>query len=1081
MSSQLPGAAPMDGGSSKLAAAAPFEIDHVVGPTGPTGYATPFADSYSCGYPPGPCELGQFSSVSCASAVRCEAVGGALAEGEFSGFGFSGVPLAEGWDGTSWTIQPIPTPGSPYSAFDAVSCAATTACLAVGNFSGDGPSGPFAESWNGSNWTIRPPPSPSGATNVTFDYVQCASAGSCMVVGSYQDSSGDLLPLADLWNGANHWSTSTSPSLPTGGTDGALYGVSCPAVNACTAVGEYSIRATSKLPLAEAWNGSSWAPTTQQPGLPASARTALLSAVWCWSGSSCTAVGTSYNAGGGGSLTLAEGWNGTAWTIQTTNNPSGSNNNSFANLSCNPSASGAPGAPCQAVGSTAFGPLVESFDGTNWSMPESANSPPDSTLSDVSCTSATACTAVGSYTDSTFGATYTLAERWNGTGWPQEATPDAALFAVGNATNVASTTATLTGTVYPEGANVTSCYFEYGTTTSYGSVAQCAQPVGGGNSAVAVSADMSELAPNTTYYFDLVAANAAGGADGGASGCYACRSGSSFTTSPSGAPTVATGSAANVTSSSATVTGSVNPNGLALTGCYFEYGATTAYGEQAHCAETVGPGSTPVAVTAQVSGLTPGTSYHLRLVATNGDGTGSGEDATFTTPGPLACTASDGLPTICSVTPNHGPWWGGAQVSVNGWNFAAGDRLCLYTGVPSVSFGPDVCASQTNVVSPTQITAVMPATHIIDNGQRVLGVQSCCVQNNVSSVTYSLSPPALAPVGLLLGYLGKGGRQCSGTVVTSPTRSIIVTAGHCVWTGSQYLGSFTFEPGSTKNDAAPYGTWTATGSDVAATDLNYLFTGNPSYDYGFVVFPHSQRGALEDVVGGFPIAFDPGRAQGWTTYGYPSGTLAQCTGASSEDEFTFSGPSQMVMPACHLGEGSSGGPWINAQNGFTFGIGAVNSQNLTSCPINPIGCHTGQTGTYLGADAKTVFSEIQVLANAVLMPIIQASRGGTSVVVAKATNPPTLAIRGTLISSPRAADAAESRGRRRAKRLVLGTVSLRVPRHRQVAVRVSLTKAGRARLRHDRRISGTLVLRITSSKGRHYTLHEAVTVARRAR
>jgi len=377
-----------------------------------------------------------------------------------------------------------------------------------------------------------------GATNVTFNYVQCASATACMVVGSYQDSSGDIVPLAELWSGSNNWSTPTTPPLPTGGTDGALYGVSCPAANACVAVGEYRLTSTSpELPLAEAWNGSAWSATPNQPSDPTT-KNAFLHAVWCWSGSSCTAVGTYYLMGGGSS-TLAEGWDGTNWTPQTTNNPAASNNNSFANISCNPMALGPPGAPCQAVGASDYGPLAESFDGTNWSTPEATNSPPNATLSDVSCTAATKCNAVGSYTDYSFGATYTLAERWDGTSWSPQPTPNAALFAVGNATNIGPSSATLTGTVYPEGATVTTCYFEYGVTTDYGSTIPCAQSVGGGNSPVAVSADISGLAPDTTYYFDLVAANAAGGADGGvSSACYGCQSGSSFATSGSSQPPV---------------------------------------------------------------------------------------------------------------------------------------------------------------------------------------------------------------------------------------------------------------------------------------------------------------------------------------------------------------------------------------------------------------------------------------------------------------------------------------------------------------------------------------------------------------
>ncbi len=94
------------------------------------------------------------------------------------------------------------------------------------------------------------------------------------------------------------------------------------------------------------------------------------------------------------------------------------------------------------------------------------------------------------------------------------------------------------------------------------------------------------------------------------------------------APTATTGSAGSITTTSATVNGKVNP-GSQETTYRFEYGTTTAYGQAS--AEPSVSGSTDQAVSASLTGLTPGTTYHYRLVATNASGTSVGADATFTT------------------------------------------------------------------------------------------------------------------------------------------------------------------------------------------------------------------------------------------------------------------------------------------------------------------------------------------------------------------------------------------------------------------------------------------------------------------
>ncbi|MGO9490268.1 MAG: IPT/TIG domain-containing protein [Solirubrobacteraceae bacterium] len=70
--------------------------------------------------------------------------------------------------------------------------------------------------------------------------------------------------------------------------------------------------------------------------------------------------------------------------------------------------------------------------------------------------------------------------------------------------------ATLEASVDPEGAIVTSCRFEYGTSTEYGSSAPCLTGPGSGSSPVPVSAQLTELSAATSYHFRIVATNAQG-------------------------------------------------------------------------------------------------------------------------------------------------------------------------------------------------------------------------------------------------------------------------------------------------------------------------------------------------------------------------------------------------------------------------------------------------------------------------------------------------------------------------------------------------------------------------------------------
>ena len=185
------------------------------------------------------------------------------------------------------------------------------------------------------------------------------------------------------------------------------------------------------------------------------------------------------------------------------------------------------------------------------------------------------------------------------------------------ATNVASFSATLHGTVNPHGST-TSVHFQYGHTTNYGSVT--ANQSFSGTTTQNVSANISVLSASTTYHCRIVATNSHGTSYG---------SDRTFSTlTATGPPVVTTNPATNVTTSSATLNGSLDPHGLTTT-VYFQYGATTSYGHTTPMLSQTGNTYRNIAST--IGGLTTHTTYHFRIVAHNSGGTRMGSDRTFTT------------------------------------------------------------------------------------------------------------------------------------------------------------------------------------------------------------------------------------------------------------------------------------------------------------------------------------------------------------------------------------------------------------------------------------------------------------------
>jgi PKD repeat protein len=191
------------------------------------------------------------------------------------------------------------------------------------------------------------------------------------------------------------------------------------------------------------------------------------------------------------------------------------------------------------------------------------------------------------------------------------------------ASEIGQTSATLNAKVNPNGAVASPCEIEYGTTEAYGKEAPCSPAPGAEFAPVAVSAAIEELEPGATYHYRVVTKNEAGSGTG---------EDEKFTTLAKLAPTASEESASAITTASATLGAKINPHGAVVKKCEFEYGTSSfVYEAKAPCAVFPGGGTSPVAVSAAISGLTAGTIYHFRVVAESSGGTGQGSDATFTT------------------------------------------------------------------------------------------------------------------------------------------------------------------------------------------------------------------------------------------------------------------------------------------------------------------------------------------------------------------------------------------------------------------------------------------------------------------
>jgi cutinase len=270
---------------------------------------------------------------------------------------------------------PLPAGADPTAGATLSSLSCPSVCVALGYYTSTSAGAEqMLVSGSGSAWSATTVPSPPGASFPNLTQVACASATSCVAIGSYDDASGNEQGLL-VTGGGSTWSAARAP-LPSGAAADpqvTLTSVTCPAVSDCVAVGYYENSQSHWEGLALTWSGSSWT-AAAVPAPAGKGNVSVLNSVACQTPTACVAAGQYQFQSSASAYALVATGAGSSWT---------------------PASAPAPGR----LGTPAFAQLVS-----------------------VACPSASTCVAAGDYLDDTGVARVMLLTR-SGTSWLPATTP----------------------------------------------------------------------------------------------------------------------------------------------------------------------------------------------------------------------------------------------------------------------------------------------------------------------------------------------------------------------------------------------------------------------------------------------------------------------------------------------------------------------------------------------------------------------------------------------------------------------------------------------------------------------------------
>lgn len=283
------------------------------------------------------------------------------------------------------------------------------------------PAAPAGAQASSSGWSVQPSPNAPGAKYSELDAVACPGPAACYAVGfSFAHTAGFTKPLAERWNGST-WALQTIPALPTAGRS-FLTGISCAAVDRCIAVGYAVTSSPNVQAVTEAWNGTRWTLlATPQAGKGG----ASFEAVSCATADSCLAVGGFSPLPGDNEQPLSERWNGSHWTVIPTPSPGDNEYGSgLDGVSCTAATA------CTAVGSFFFAEVADTlfalrWHGTSWTVqrqPEPGTQK-NAEENGVACTGPSACVSAGYWTSFSAAFNEPLVEAWDGSTWAKQRSP----------------------------------------------------------------------------------------------------------------------------------------------------------------------------------------------------------------------------------------------------------------------------------------------------------------------------------------------------------------------------------------------------------------------------------------------------------------------------------------------------------------------------------------------------------------------------------------------------------------------------------------------------------------------------------
>jgi V8-like Glu-specific endopeptidase len=168
--------------------------------------------------------------------------------------------------------------------------------------------------------------------------------------------------------------------------------------------------------------------------------------------------------------------------------------------------------------------------------------------------------------------------------------------------------------------------------------------------------------------------------------------------------------------------------------------------------------------------------------------------------------------------------------------------------------------------------------------------------------------------GRIIGFDPReGDYSCSGTALATPSRSIVLTAGHCVQERGSIGRELTFIPAYDHGER-PFGSFQV----EAAYMMPQWHRGeNLDFDLAALRVAPNQLGALTDVVGARGYVIGRSRHLSFQIFGYPAAALEgeelrSCLAKGMGSDiltFQYAGP-PTVPGSCDMAGGSSGGAWI---------------------------------------------------------------------------------------------------------------------------------------------------------------------------